>query len=729
MSSSTGFRREIVESEKSRIILLNRKLIFVSILASFSLGIKNFTDTDLLNFNTAYILLLIPFTCVYIDILCKHLNLRILTISFYFQSRYNEEVTQDISTFYGYEKFCNQIRRWSLNNAFAFEDIAQEISTYCISLFFVILGIVSFINSDILDSFIFNKCENITGLNYPSCFPSLILCSGLSGLILTFILGNIYYERLEELKIERDLRLNFNNLIIHNEELQPLMNYKYEKNTLMKLNEYLYKKGVLELSSIKSGLFPAAANSDNESTGYNRIWVRDNIFIAYAQDINGQTDKAIRCAEALMEHFLGEKNKFYEILNNLEFAKKPMNRPHVVFEVEPIQDKEKHKSSKKNLFKKLKEIFLNTQSKKDENKTNEEWAHAQNDALGYFLWFYSKLIYEEKIKFQNLSENKIEVLALFILYFEKISYWNDRDSGHWEEARKREASSIGVVKVGLFEFQKMVQKFPEFYSQINLNYSKIPEDKINKFKERLSIENIKFLIDKGEKALKEILPYECREENNERRFDSALLLLIYPLNALSIEISDRILNDVIKNLQGTIGIKRYLGDSFWSTDYKEVIPIEKRTADFSDDIHDRDELAKFGQEAQWCIFDPIISTIYGRKFRATGEKKYYYLQTHYLNRSLAHITNTFHCPELYYISNKEFVHNDSTPLNWTIANLRISLHELKESIIYIESSSHKSNHFNTPNLLMWTSVRSNIQDFNRPKNPSENHTENIISIS
>ena len=50
-----------------------------------------------------------------------------------------------------------------------------------------------------------------------------------------------------------------------------------------------------------------------------------------------------------------------------------------------------------------------------------------------------------------------KLLSLFARYFEKIRYWQDEDSGHWEEARKIEASSIGVVVGALEEFQALAR--------------------------------------------------------------------------------------------------------------------------------------------------------------------------------------------------------------------------------------------------------------------------------
>ncbi len=179
----------------------------------------------------------------------------------------------------------------------------------------------------------------------------------------------------------------------------------------------------------------------------------------------------------------------------------------------------------------------------------------------------------------------------------------------------------------------------------------------------------------------------------QRRYDAVLLFLIYPLQIVQGEIADQILNDVIENLQGDYGIRRYLGDSFWCRDYKDI-PEEFRTTISSErekwfKEHGRE--LKIGEEAQWCIFDPIVSAIFGLKFQKTHEQEYLKQQTHYLNRSLGQLTGEdcpfgeFKCPELYYLQNGRYVPGDATPLLWTQANLRIALKMMEQSLRHAKS--------------------------------------------
>ncbi len=161
------------------------------------------------------------------------------------------------------------------------------------------------------------------------------------------------------------------------------------------------------------------------------------------------------------------------------------------------------------------------------------------------------------------------------------------------------------------------------------------------------------------------------------------------------EMADHILRDVETYLQGDYGVRRYLGDSFWCANYKSLQRPEMRTSDVSDDMSARDALLQPGQEAQWCVFDPLISTIYGRRYEATQDKTFLNKQVRYLNRSLGQLTgrNTgfseFRCPELYYLDEVCYVPNDVTPLLWTQANLSIALNQMQRTTEFDHSLSVK----------------------------------------
>jgi phosphorylase kinase alpha/beta subunit len=404
--------------------------------------------------------------------------------------------------------------------------------------------------------------------------------------------------------------------------------------------DLLIKKDSFLFPSLKNGLFPAAnLQVESKYTGYSNVWIRDNIYIDCAHYLNGKTDIAIKNINAFTEYFIRHKWRFEKIIaGELDFND-PMNRPHIRFNGDDLSE------------------------------IKQKWAHAENDALGYFLWFFCKLYNEHAIAELNAAQT--ELLALFALYFDKIAYWQDEDSGHWEEVRKIEASSIGVVVAALGELNKIIIE-----NKYSLQYQG----------RTVSSEFVTELIAKGRNALHAILPAECIQPEKYRRYDAALLFLIFPLNVVSEEIADQILNDVGTCLQGDYGIRRYLGDSYWSADYKDKVKEEKRTIDVSDNIAERDSLLQSGQEAQWCIFDPVMSIIYGMKYQKTHDNHFLQLQTDYFNRSLSQLTpedsrfGGFKCPELYYLEHGRYVPNDTTPLLWTQANLWMAFNYMERSM-------------------------------------------------
>jgi phosphorylase kinase alpha/beta subunit len=427
-------------------------------------------------------------------------------------------------------------------------------------------------------------------------------------------------------------------LIIQNESILDFIKHKYTLPDIKELSSFLRSRGTISFSALKNGLFPAAkTEAQNTYTGYTSIWVRDNIHVAHAHYVFGEKNIAKKTIVTLMAYFKKYRHRFDGIISGKVDAQNPMNRPHIRFNGDNLDE------------------------------IDQKWAHAQNDALGYFLWFYCKLAIERLIK---PEADDINILLLFPSYWQTIRYWEDEDSGHWEETRKIAASSIGVVVAALTTLKDFLS---DHYTLENSHEI---------------LESLNGLIQKGREELNKILPFECIQPNPSqyRRYDSALLFLIYPLGVVSDNATDKIINNVIGNLQGDYGIKRYLGDSYWAADYKKNLTPEARTIDFSDELSARDSLLKKGEEAQWCIFDPIISTIFGIKFQKTARQEYLEQQTYYLNRSLGQITGKesklgeFLCPESYYIENSRYVPNDPTPLLWTQANLAIALTTMEQSL-------------------------------------------------
>ncbi|MEM8777631.1 MAG: glycoside hydrolase family 15 protein [Cyanobacteria bacterium P01_G01_bin.49] len=432
-------------------------------------------------------------------------------------------------------------------------------------------------------------------------------------------------------------------LIIQNEKILDLIHYHYSLQDIQTLIAFLEHQKTLEFIPLTNGLFSAAVTNDADYTGYTNVWIRDNIHVAYAHLLNNQVEVAIKIIRTLVKYFQKYQYRFQDIIEGKVDKNEVMKRPHVRFNGE-----------------KLEEI-------------SQAWNHAQNDALGYFLWFYCQLVRRELLIPQA---DELEILALFPVYFDAIAYWQDEDSGHWEEDRKIEASSIGVVVAALQELQLVVT---EALLGDNFRYK-------DQF---ITVNFLLELINKGQISLNQILPFECiQKKPKNRKYDAALLFLIYPLQIIQGEMAEKILNHVINHLQGNYGIRRYLDDTFWCRDYQDI-PQEIRTTislEREQWFAENNWQLKTGEEAQWCIFDSIISAIFGIKYQQTLHPKYLQTQTYYLNRSLGQLTATNHnfgawrCPELYYLEKGHYLPGDATPLLWTQANLKIALTMMKKSL-------------------------------------------------
>jgi len=395
---------------------------------------------------------------------------------------------------------------------------------------------------------------------------------------------------------------------------------------------FLEEQGTFRFPTLKTGLFSAAAGEGAEFdvTGYRSVWVRDNVHIAHAHLVWGEVDKAVAAMTSLMRFFVKHRHRFTDVISGRSDPNEPMRRPHIRFDGDKLAE------------------------------LSEKWSHAQNDALGAFLWLYSKLAVASHVK---PSREEAQVLADLVDFFRVVRFWQDEDSGHWEEVRKVAASSIGAATAGLINYRDWLTS--PMGSGLEIDTSTLADE----------------LCQQGLSQLEEILPWECRHDNptQHRRHDAALLFLIYPYRIADETQADEIASDVTSHLMGEHGIRRYLGDSYWCADYKDKLAADQRTADFSDNLAERDRLLEPGLEAQWCLFDPILSIHYGLRHQRTGEAEDRRRQVHHLNRSLGQLTRAdsrfgaYRCPESYFRERGRYVPNDICPLLWTQANLKLAL--------------------------------------------------------
>lgn len=395
-----------------------------------------------------------------------------------------------------------------------------------------------------------------------------------------------------------------------------------------------------EIVPVAHGLFAASGSQSVASlSGYQNVWVRDNILVANSFRERGIPDPAVACMKGLTQFFHKQEPRFREIIDDpVGVRKEDANRrPHIRFTAQSL------------------------------GELPEKWPHAQNDALGQALWFRFVLANSGELPMTPLDWS---IFALFPDYFQAIEYWQDRDSGAWEEGRKINNSSVGAVVAGLEEMARFLE------SEQGRGFAGT----------KRQTAELRNLIAQGRARLDETLPFEAPPE---RLVDSALLFLIHPLKVIpSQAMQDAILHLVQARLKGEVGIKRYANDSYFCQDYDEWFAPSQMSTDFSDRLDFRDSFLQPNCEAQWCIFDPVLSIIYGERFLGNPhDEQSYRKQVHYFNRSLRQATAEGHCPELYFLKQGRYVANAHKPLAWTQANQALALHVLEKSVTKRASSS------------------------------------------
>ncbi|MFC1733915.1 glycoside hydrolase family 15 protein [candidate division KSB1 bacterium] len=168
-----------------------------------------------------------------------------------------------------------------------------------------------------------------------------------------------------------------------------------------------------------NGLFSASRIS--VSTGYDKSWIRDNIYEAMGLEAI-DPDMAVRTYHALLDIFLKHEFKIDHAIKQ-----KPIHAyQYIHARYHPL---------------KLTEFW-------------EEWGNKQNDAIGAFLFKIGDLM-DKGLKIVRDS-NDARIVHKLVLYLKSIEYWKDADNGIWEENEEVHASSVGACVAGLIKISKYV---------------------------------------------------------------------------------------------------------------------------------------------------------------------------------------------------------------------------------------------------------------------------------
>ncbi len=435
------------------------------------------------------------------------------------------------------------------------------------------------------------------------------------------------------------------------------------------LRHTLEAAGALQFTPYESGLFPASdlPPETGEATGMNMAWLRDNAHVANALAETGHREQAAAVGHAMLTILHNNRG----LLDDVVSGKNPASRLPVRVEGNTLQ--------------------------------NDTEPRVQNDSVGYALWLTSKLIRRDIVW---PTRHDLDNLAQTARYLEKVEFWHAEDEGHWEEDRRIHASSIGAAMAGLRELQAM---FAERGYSHHIDLDSLW---------RTGETALQAILDQGRSDLSSrsladdanIQPYPNTVNADElvtqhfkhfsvrrRQYDAALLFLVEPLNILSPVYQEKVVHDITHYLQRGRGIARYQGDTYWEPRFPSVMSVEERTRQAEGRTEQRNQTASgvayTATEAQWTLFDPLLSAYWGNRYEATGGASDREKQLHYLDRSLAQLTLTdsgkLQLPEAYYYEyvptlakqagNNHWIPNAHTPLLWSQANLLLALKAFEET--------------------------------------------------
>lgn len=168
-----------------------------------------------------------------------------------------------------------------------------------------------------------------------------------------------------------------------------------------------------------TGLYPAAPT---KKTGYNRVWIRDNIYTILGIEAKGKYNLSQKTLHAILD-----------ILKKHEYK--------IDWMIKQPLPKEKHR-------------YIHPRYESNGEEVKEEWGNKQNDAIGALLWKIGDLDKKGKFKWR---EGDKEIVQKLVDYLEAIEYWHDADNGMWEENEEVHASSIGACLAGLLAVDGIVK--------------------------------------------------------------------------------------------------------------------------------------------------------------------------------------------------------------------------------------------------------------------------------
>lgn len=245
---------------------------------------------------------------------------------------------------------------------------------------------------------------------------------------------------------------------------------------------------VLDQMRLPNGAYIASPSKD-----YSYVWIRD-VFYSTLPFLYTPSERFEKAYHAIFDLF-----KRYEWKIDIHTK----NKPKFLYE------------------------YIHSRYSMDLEELNVEWGHAQNDAIGAFLWGVGEGVRHGQKVIRDKDD--LRIIQKLVKYLECLEYWQTEDNGMWEENMEVHASSVGACVAGLNAVKMLVEVNPE-------------------------------LISKGEETLRLLLPRESVTKDT----DLALLSLIFPYRIIDRPTALMIIENVVNDLERSNGCIRYQHDQYYN---------------------------------------------------------------------------------------------------------------------------------------------------------------------
>lgn len=167
------------------------------------------------------------------------------------------------------------------------------------------------------------------------------------------------------------------------------------------------------------GLFLASHNE--VATGYDKAWLRDNVYEALAFEYAGEWDVVEKDYHSLLDIFDKHIDKINWAVTNKPFES--WQFIHARFNPETLEE------------------FW------------ESWGNKQHDAIGAVLFKLAEFELNGHSMLRDIRDYR--TVQTLIHYICNVEYWHDADNGMWEESEEIHASSVGAVVAALKKWKEV----------------------------------------------------------------------------------------------------------------------------------------------------------------------------------------------------------------------------------------------------------------------------------